>query len=98
MKLVPVASVMTGAFLLYAALASAQDVSKGAQVFADQKCGVCHSVAGKGNAKGSLDAVGSSLSADEIRKWIVDAKGMTASTQAARKPPMKNYQLPKEDL
>ena len=63
-----------------------------------QKCSVCHSVAGKGNAKGPLDAVGSTLSADDLRAWIVDAKGMTAKTNAARKPPMRQYNLPKEDV
>ena len=36
---------------------SAQDAAAGAKVYADQKCGVCHSIAGKGNAKGPLDGV-----------------------------------------
>lgn len=35
---------------------------------------------------------------DELRGWIVDAKGMTAKTNAPRKPFMNNYSLPKEDL
>jgi mono/diheme cytochrome c family protein len=83
-----------------AAAAAAQDakVAKGQQVFADQKCSLCHSIAGKGNAKGSLDGVGSKLSADEIRSWITDAKGMTAKTKATRKPEMKQYTLPKDDV
>jgi len=79
--------------------AAAQDqVARGAKVYADQKCSVCHSIAGKGNAKGSLDGVGAKLSADDIRAWIVDAVGQTAKTKAARKPVMKNYALPKEDV
>jgi mono/diheme cytochrome c family protein len=83
----------------FAGLASAQDAkAKGAQVYADQKCSLCHSVAGKGNPKGALDDVGSKLKADEIREWIVDAKGMTAKTKAARKPEMKQYSLPKDDV
>jgi mono/diheme cytochrome c family protein len=83
-----------------AAAAAAQDpkVAKGQQVFADQKCSLCHSVAEKGNKKGPLDGVGSKLSADEIRSWIVDAKGMTAKTKATRKPEMKAYALPKDDV
>lgn len=81
-----------------AAVAGAQDVAKGEKVFVDQRCSVCHSIAGKGNAKGPLDDVGSKLSADEIREWIVDAKGMTAKTNAERKPPMRQYNLPKEDV
>jgi hypothetical protein len=59
---------------------------------------VCHAIAGKGNAKGPLDAVGSTLSADDIRAWIVDAKGMTAKTNAPRKPVMRTYTLPKDDV
>src|SRR5262245_25830187 len=81
-----------------AAAAVGQDAkAKGEQVFAAQKCSLCHAIAGKGNAKGSLDGVGSKLSADEIRAWIVDAKGMTAKTKATRKPEMKQYTLPKDD-
>lgn len=83
----------------FAGLASAQDATaRGAQVFTDQKCSLCHSIAGKGNAKGPLDDVGSKLKADEIRAWITDAKSMTAKTHATRKPEMKQYSLPKDDV
>ena len=84
----------------FAGVASAQDTAKGAKVFADQKCSLCHSIAGKGNAKGTLDDVGSKLKADEIRKWIVDPVAMTKAANAPRKPPMpaKYASLPKEDL
>ena len=83
-----------------ATAAAAQDakVAKGQQVFTDQKCSLCHSIAGKGNAKGLLDGVGTKLTADEIRSWITDAKGMTAKTKATRKPEMKAYTLPKDDV
>ena len=79
--------------------AAAQDAhTRGEQVYAAQKCSLCHSIAGKGNAKGSLDGVGSRLSVDDIREWMVDAKGMTAKTKATRKPLMRNYTLPKDEL
>src|SRR5689334_10774195 len=83
-----------------AAAAAAQDakVAKGQQLFADQKCTLCHSIGDKGNKKGPLDGVASKLSADEIRSWITDAKGMTAKTKATRKPEMKAYALPKDDV
>jgi mono/diheme cytochrome c family protein len=83
---------------LTAATASAQDAAAGAKVYADQKCSLCHSIAGKGNAKGSLDGVGSKLSAADIRAWIEDAPGMTTKTKAERKPVMKKYALPKGDV
>jgi len=83
-----------------AATAAAQDakVTKGQQLFTDQKCTLCHSVGDKGNKKGPLDGVGSKLSADEIRSWITDAKTMTAKAKATRKPEMKAYTLPKDDV
>jgi mono/diheme cytochrome c family protein len=78
---------------------AAQDAkAQGEKVFADQKCTLCHSIGGKGNSKGPLDEVGSKLSPDDIRAWISDAKAMTAKTKATRKPEMKAYTLPKEDV
>jgi mono/diheme cytochrome c family protein len=82
-----------------AATAAALDAkAKGDQLFADQKCTLCHSIGEKGNKKGPLDGVGSKLSASEIREWITDAKGMTAKMKTTRKPEMKAYSLPKEDV
>src|ERR1700749_466229 len=80
-----------------AGVARAEDSAAGAKIFADQKCSLCHSIAGKGNAKGALDEVGSKPAAD-IRAWIEDAGAMTAKTGAARKPAMKQYALPKGDV
>ena len=83
-----------------ASAAAAQDakVAKGQALFAEQKCSLCHSIAGKGNAKGPLDGVGSKISADEIHSWLTDAKGMTAKAKATRKPEMKQYTLAKDDV
>ena len=82
-------AVWTVAFCLgLAAAAAAEDAkaTKGQQLFADQKCTLCHSIGDKGNKKGPLDGVASKRSADEIRSWLTDAKGMTVKTNAARKP------------
>jgi mono/diheme cytochrome c family protein len=86
--------------LAFAGTASAQDakIAKGQKVYADQKCAICHSIGDQGNKKGPLDDVGSRLSLEELRLWVVDAKGMTEKTKAPRKPFMKDYVLPKEDL
>lgn len=97
-----VATLVISGTLLFVNVASAQHsevIQRGEKVYAAQKCQMCHSVAGKGNKNGPLDGVGSKLSVDEIRQWIVDAPGMTAKTKAARKPAMKSYpSLPKEDI
>ena len=75
-------SIMCAAVLMagLAAPAAAQDakVARGAQVYADQKCALCHAIGDKGNKKGPLDDVASRLSAADLRAWVVDAKGMTA--------------------
>jgi len=91
-----------GALVMAAGVASAQDAAKalrGKAVYAEQKCKLCHSIAGEGNAKGPLDGVGSKLSAEDIKQWIVDPKTATEKHKAPRKPPMKAYpNLPPADL
>ena len=96
-------TVLTAALTAVCAAApAAQDAKadKGAKVFADQKCSLCHSIGGKGNAKGPLDDVGSKLTPDQIRQWITDPVTMTAKAKADRKPPMpsKYASLPKDDI
>lgn len=91
-------SIVTAAVLAAPALSAADQVEKGQQVYAAQKCSVCHSIAGKGNAKGSLDGVGSKLTAAEIKEWLVDPAGMTEKTKAPRKPPMKVKALSAPDV
>jgi len=74
-------------------------IERGQKVFAAEKCSICHAVAGKGNAKGALDDVGTKWSKDDIQKWIVSAPEMAAKTKAVRKPPMKAYSyLSKADV
>lgn len=88
------------AFAVSAGSAAAQDAKaqKGMQVFAAQKCSQCHSIAGKGNAKGKLDDVGSKLPPAEIKEWIVDPVGMAAKNKKDRKPPMKKKPLSNDDV
>jgi mono/diheme cytochrome c family protein len=74
------------------------DVALGQKVYAAQKCVACHSVSGVGNKRGALDGIASKRSGDEIRQWIINAPEMAAKAQATRKPVMKAYTLPKEEL
>ena len=78
----------------------AAKIEKGLKVYGEQKCSMCHAIAGKGNVKGSLDGVGSKLSVEEIREWIVDPVAATKKHKAERKPlmPAKYTSLPKEDI
>lgn len=80
--------------LVVPALASAQDaklVQLGEKLYAEQRCSVCHSVAGKGNQKGPLEDVGSRLSAEEIRQWLINPRVMTEKHKSTRKPLMPAY-------
>lgn len=100
-KISGVAAILTVA-LLCGREAIAQDkavIDHGIKVYAAQKCNVCHSIEGKGAKKGPLDGVGSKLSEDEIRQWIINAPEMTKKTKSTRKPVMKNYsKLAKDDI
>jgi cytochrome c553 len=88
---VAVTTLATFAVLAWAGAAFAQDkaqIDKGMKAYDTYKCSLCHSVAGKGNAKGSLDGVGTKLKAEEIKSWLLTPKEMTAKTKATRVPAM----------
>ena len=94
--------VMTGcvAIAMLGGTAFAQDanIQKGMEVYAANKCSMCHAIAGKGNAKGALDKVGGTLTAAEIKEWIVDPVGMAAKNTKDRKPPMKKKVIAADDV
>ena len=84
-------------------MASAQDaaaIKKGQEVYAAQKCSVCHAIAGKGGKSSPLDGVGAKLSAADIREWIVHPIEMAKKTKSEKKPPMpgKYGALPAPEL
>jgi mono/diheme cytochrome c family protein len=86
-----------------ASLTYAQDeaqIKKGQEVYAAQKCSVCHAIAGKGGKANPLDGVGKKLSADDIRNWITHPTEAAAKAKSTKKPPMpaKYGSLPAADL
>jgi mono/diheme cytochrome c family protein len=90
---------LAAVFVLALAADAAASVEKGAALYTEKKCQMCHSVAGKGNAKGSLDGVGDKLSAADIRKWLTEPAEMTKKANATRKPAMPSFaKLPAADL
>jgi mono/diheme cytochrome c family protein len=83
--------------------AAAQDealVKKGQEVYAAQKCSMCHSIAGKGGKQSPLDGVGKKLSADDIKAWITNPTVMSQKAGSTKKPPMPNKwsKLPAADV
>lgn len=77
----------------------AANLERGQKLFVDQKCSVCHSIAGKGNPKGALDSVGATRKPEEIRQWLINPQEISVKVKATRKPPMPSYaKLAKEDV
>ena len=103
MRAIRIGGVVVGAMLGLGSVAQAQDaalIKRGQEVYSAQKCQMCHAIAGKGSKMNPLDGVGKKLSADDIRKWIVDPVAMTKQTGSTKKPPMpaKYAKLPAADL
>ena len=89
------------AFMTTSRPAAAQgDPKKGEQVYAAQKCQICHSIAGKGGKANPLDGVGGKLSAADIKQWITNPKEMATTAKSEKKPPMPDRysKLPAEDV
>ena len=95
-----VATLVAGAATAPAAAQDAALVEKGKALYAAQKCSICHMVEGKGNKISPLDGVGSKLTADQIREWIVAPKAATAKAKSTKKPvmPDKYGKLPAADI
>ena len=91
---------LTVALVALPGVARSQDAAKGQQVYAAQKCGVCHAIAGKGGKASPLDGVGAKLSAADTKQWIVEPVAMAAKVGSTKKPPMpKKYdKLPAADV
>lgn len=74
-------------------LPQSSTVQHGREVYAVQKCALCHSISGIGGKKMPLDGVGSKLESEEIKKWILTPREINPDTK------MKAYpNLPKKDL
>jgi cytochrome c2 len=85
---------MIGAFVLTMVVAAAPDpalVEKGQALFTQNRCTLCHSVAGKGNPKGSLDGVADKYTAADLHKWLTEPAEMAKKANATRKPPMPSF-------
>ncbi len=99
---------VTAAFILAswmtaAQAAQAQDaaaVKRGQEVYAAQKCQMCHAIAGKGGKANPLDGVAAKLSAADLKLWVTNPTEMSAKAKSTKKPPMPNKygSLPAADI
>jgi mono/diheme cytochrome c family protein len=98
-SLVAVAGLVLVAGSVFAGAARAPVTATGEEVYASQKCSVCHSVDGKGNKKYPLDGVGSRLSEEDIREWLLNPDAQQAKKGARPLMRMPSYRsLPPEDV
>ena len=95
-----IAIVTASGSLSQAAAQDAAAIKKGQEIYAAQKCSICHSIAGQGSKTNPLDGVGKKLSAAETKEWIVDPIGMAKKANSTKKPPMpaRWAKLPAADL
>ena len=78
----------------------AASIKRGAEIYAAQKCQMCHSIGGKGSKVSPLDGVGAKLTAADLRTWITEPVDMAAKAKSTKKPPMpkKWAALPPADV
>lgn len=95
MKLLVKLSLAAVPIFLYAASMLSQDSapSRGKEIYAIQKCALCHSISGVGGQRQALDGVGNKLKPAAVRRWIRTPKEMKPDSI------MKAYpNLPEKDL
>lgn len=95
MKSATIIAVAGALILSCAAVSFSQENAseRGREVYAMQKCALCHSISGIGGKKLPLDRVGSRLKPEDMRKWIRTPKSMKGEST------MKAYpNLPEKDL
>lgn len=54
----------------------AEKIKTGQQIYKQQNCARCHSIAGQGNPRNPLDGVGTRHTVKELRNWIIGADSL----------------------
>ena len=74
-------------------------IETGRQIYQQQSCGFCHSIAGQGNPRNPLDGVGSKRSASELRNFITGADTLQGIlTTSIRKRKQRYRELSADEL
>ena len=74
-------------------------IEAGQQIYKQQTCVRCHSIAGQGNPRNSLDGVGARRTALELRDWIIGADVLQEELpEYASKLKQAYKELPGDDL
>ena len=62
------------------AIIAQNPTADGKEVYAVQKCSLCHSINGNGGQRMALDGVGARLKPSDMKRWIRTPKDMKADT------------------
>jgi len=74
-------------------------IETGRQIYKQQGCGFCHSIAGQGNPRNPLDGVGTKRSASELRDFITGADTLQGVlTTSIRKMKQRYRELSADEL
>ena len=74
-------------------------IEAGRQIYKQQTCARCHSIAEEGNPRNPLDGVGAKRSAKELRDWIIGADSLQNKLpERAFKLKQVHRTLPGDDL
>ncbi len=74
-------------------------IETGRQIYQQQSCGLCHSIAGQGNPRNPLDDVGKKRTASELRNFITGADTLQGVlTTSIRQRKLKYRALSADDL
>lgn len=74
-------------------------IETGRQIYKQQACANCHSIAGQGNPRNPLDSVGTKRSADELRDVIIGADVLQgALPESVRKLKQRYRKLSDDEL
>lgn len=74
-------------------------IETGRQIYQQQSCGFCHSIAGQGNPRNPLDGVGKKRTASELRNFITGADTLQGLlTTSIRKRKQRYKELSADDL
>lgn len=77
----------------------AEAIEAGQQIYKQQHCARCHSIAGKGNPRNPLDGVGAKRSAEELHDWITGADALQEELPGYALRMKQVYrELPADDL
>jgi cytochrome c1 len=65
----------------------------GQRVYDEEGCAACHSIGGVGGRRAALDGVGSRISSDTIRLWIVDPQAVRPGIRKPSYPDLSEERL-----